>query len=223
VVAFGRVFHDLRVIRICQLKGTPVSQQTYQPPVPPHNPVQQQPRNGLGITGFVLGLTGLVFSPIPFVGMIAWPLVVLGLIFSIVGVVRVKKGKATNKWLSIIGIITSVVGLVVCIVWVAVIGSAVNEVNNEVNKVAKVKYEVTGDAKNVDVSYGETLNPKEETVATLPWSKETENKGVFKGGMLTVTAGEDGGTVTCKITVDGQVVSTKTDKGPFASVVCTGV
>lgn len=200
-----------------------MSQQTYQPPVPPHPPVQQQPRNGLGITGFVLGLTGLVFSPIPFVGMIAWPLVILGLIFSIVGVVRVKNGKATNKWLSIIGIIASVVGLVVCIVWVAVIGSAVNDVNKEVNRVAKVKYEVTGDAKSVDVSYGEALNPKEETVTTLPWSKETENKGVVKGGLLTVTAGEEGGSVTCKITVDGQVVSTKTASGAFASAVCSGI
>lgn len=200
-----------------------MSQQTYQPPVPPQHPVpRQQPRNGLGVTGFVLGLTGLVFSPIPIVGFVAWPLVILGLIFSVVGVVRVKKGKATNKWLSIIGIIASVVGLAVCIIWVAVIGSAVNEVNDEVNRVAKVTYEVTGDAKNVDVTYGEVLDPKDETVATLPWTKQVENKGVIKGGTLTVTTGEDGGSVTCKITVDGQVVSTKTANGAFAVVMCSG-
>jgi len=149
--------------------------------------------------------------------------VILGLIFSIVGLVRVKNGKATNKGLSITGIIVSVLGLVVCIVWVAIIGTAVNEVNEEVNRTAKVTYEVSGDAKNVDVSYGETLDQKEETVATLPWTKEMENKGVYKGGMLTVTTDENGGTVTCKITVDGKEVSTKTDTGPFASVVCTGV
>ncbi|HEX8868439.1 MAG TPA: MmpS family transport accessory protein [Lentzea sp.] len=199
-----------------------MSQQTYQSPVPPHHPVRQQPRNGVGITGFVLGLTGLVFSPIPVVGMIAWPLVILGLIFSVVGVVRVKSGKADNKWLSIFGIITSVVGLVVSVVWVAVIGSAVNDVQEEVNRVAKVTYEVTGDAKNVDVTYGEVLEPKEEKVATLPWTKEVENKGVIKGGTLTITTGEEGGSVTCKITVDGQVVSTKTATGEFAVVMCSG-
>ncbi len=197
-----------------------MTQQTYQPS--PHAPAPQ-PRNGIGVTGFVLGLTGLVLSPIPIVGMIAWPLVILGAIFSAVGVVRVKNGKADNKVLSILGIIFSVVGLVVCIVWVAVIGNAVNEVQQEVNTTAKVKYEVTGDAKNVDISYGETLEPKEETAATLPWTKETENKGFYKGGMLTVSAGEEGGTVTCKITVDGKEVSTKTASGEFATVLCTGV
>ncbi|GLZ29138.1 hypothetical protein Lesp02_13280 [Lentzea sp. NBRC 105346] len=198
-----------------------MSQQTYQPPMPPHTPVQ--PKNGLGITGFVLGVTGLVFSPIPIVGMIAWPLVILGLIFSVVGLVRVKKGKATNKVLSIFGIILSVIGLVVCIVWVAVIGSAVNEAKEEVERVAEVTYDVTGDAKNVDVTYGEVLNPVDEKVTTLPWTKQVQNKGVYKGGMLTVTADENGGTVSCKITVDGKVVSEKTDSGPFASAVCTGV
>jgi hypothetical protein len=33
----------------------------------------------------------------------------------------------------------------------------------------------------------------------------------------------DGGSVTCKITVDGQVVSTKTDSGAFATAICTGI
>jgi hypothetical protein len=42
-------------------------------------------QNGLGTSGFVLGLIGLIFSPIPIVGVIAWPLVILGLIFSAIG------------------------------------------------------------------------------------------------------------------------------------------
>ncbi|MFD2469990.1 DUF4190 domain-containing protein [Amycolatopsis silviterrae] len=180
------------------------------------------PRNGIGITGFVLGLVGLVFSPIPFVGVVAWPLVILGLVFSIVGLVRVKSGKATNKGLSITGIAVSALGLAVCIVWVFVFNAAVDEVNTELNRTAKVSYEVTGDAKNVDVVYGEVLNPVNETVPALPWNKEVENKGFYKGGTLTVTTSETGGSVTCKITVDGAVVSTKTASGEFATAACTG-
>ncbi|WP_406636482.1 DUF4190 domain-containing protein [Amycolatopsis sp. WGS_07] len=195
---------------------------TQQSPHPPVYAPALPPRNGIGITGFVLGLVGLVFSPIPFVGVVAWPLVVLGLVFSIVGLVRVKGGKATNKGLSITGIALSALGLVVCVVWVFVFNAAVDEVQTEINRTAKVSYEVSGDAKNVDVVYGEVLNPINETVAALPWNKEVENKGVYKGGTLTVTTSETGGSVTCKITVDGKVVSTRSASGEFATAACTG-
>lgn len=197
-----------------------MSQQTSYPPVPPTAPAP--PRNGLGTAGFVLGVVGLVLSPIPFIGVVAWPLVILGLIFSAVGLARVSKGKASNKGLSIAGVVASVLGLGVCITWVFIFNAAVDEVQQEVERVAKVDYEVTGDATDVEILYGEVLDPKSETVPALPWTKQVENKGVFKGGTLTVTAGENGGTVTCKITVDGAVVSTQTASGPFATAACTG-
>ncbi|GAA0228831.1 hypothetical protein GCM10010492_29040 [Saccharothrix mutabilis subsp. mutabilis] len=163
-----------------------------------------------------------MLSPIPLIGVVAWPLVVLGLIFSAVGLARVSKGKASNKGLSIAGVVASVLGLGVCITWVFIFNAAVDEVQQEVERVAKVDYEVTGDATDVEILYGEVLDPKSETVPALPWTKQVENKGVFKGGTLTVTAGENGGTVTCKITVDGAVVSTKTASGAFATAACTG-
>lgn len=197
-----------------------MSQQTSYPPVP-QQPVQP-PKNGLGTTGFVLGLVGLVLSPIPVVGLVAWPLVILGLIFSVIGLAKVNKKQATNKGLSIAGIAASVIGLAVCIVWVVVFNTAVNEIKDEVNRVAKVDYEITGDAANVEIVYGEVLDPKTETVPTLPWTKQVENQGVYKGGTLTATADENGGTVTCKITVDGAVVSTNTATGPYATASCIG-
>ena len=195
--------------------------QSNYPPVMTQQPAQQ-PQNGLGTTGFVLGLIGLVMSPIPIVGMVAWPLVILGIIFSAIGLSRAAKGRATNKGLSIAGLVASIIGLGVCIVWVAVVNKAVNDVNNEIDRVAHVTYEVTGDAKNVELTYGEVLKPKNETAATLPWSRNVENKGVIKGGTLMVTTDESGGTVECKITVDGKVVSTNRAKGPYAVAHCAG-
>jgi hypothetical protein len=217
---YGEPRLDRRTHSAIQEEKRHMSQQTSYPPVPPQHP--QPPRNGLGTAGFVLGLVGLVMSPIPFIGVVAWPLVILGLIFSAVGLARVSKGRATNKGLSITGIAASALGLVVCIVWVFVFNSAVNDIQEEVDRVAKVDYEVTGDAANVEIVYGEVLDPKNETTPTLPWTKQAENKGVYKGGTLTATADENGGTVTCKITVDGTVVSTNTATGAFATASCVG-
>ena len=68
-------------------------------------------RNGLGTAGFVLGLLGLVFSFIPVVGVVAWPLVVVGLGLGLFGLVRVVRGQADNKGVAIAGVVLSAIGL----------------------------------------------------------------------------------------------------------------
>ncbi|MBE1463655.1 DUF4190 domain-containing protein [Kibdelosporangium phytohabitans] len=78
-----------------------------------------QPQNGLGVAGFVLGIVGLVFSFIPIIGVIAWPLVIIGVVLSGVGISKAKKGEANNLGLAVAGLVTSVVGLVLCIAWVS--------------------------------------------------------------------------------------------------------
>ncbi len=101
----------------------------------PQVQLPQQPKNGLGTAGFVLGLVGLVLSVIPFINVVAWPLVIVGLVLSIVGIVRVNKGQANNKGLSIAGAILSVLGLVGCIWWTVVIGQAVSELQDQLEQV----------------------------------------------------------------------------------------
>jgi hypothetical protein len=192
-------------------------------PNPPQQ-TTQQPSNGLGTSGFVLGLIGLIFSFIPVIGMIAWPLVILGIIFSAIGLNKAAKGRATNKGLAITGLVVSIIGLVICIVWAVAFKEAVDEVNEEANREVTIVYEVTGDAANVDVTYvtysDANATDKQETVAALPWSKEVKTKGLIKEGQLIVTTGEAGGSVTCRITVDGKEVSTKTASGAFAMADC---
>jgi len=190
------------------------------------NPPQQaqKPSNGLGLTGFIIGLIGLVISFIPLVGVVAWPLVILGIIFSSIGLSKAVKGKATNKGIAITGLVLSLVGLLVVILWGAVINKANDEITEESNREAVIVYEVTGDATNVDVTYSvfsdQNMSTKDETVATLPWSKEVKTKGYVKEGQLIVTTGEEGGTVTCKVTVDGKVVDTQTATGQFVLATC---
>jgi hypothetical protein len=97
---------------------------TYPPNFPPPPPqpygygAAAQPQNGLGVAGFVLGIVGLVFSFIPFVGVIAWPMVIIGLVLSGVGMSKAQKGQANNLGLAIAGLVTSAIGLLICIVWV---------------------------------------------------------------------------------------------------------
>lgn len=76
-----------------------------------------QMKNGMGTAGFVLGLIGLIFSLIPIIGVIAWPLVILGLIFSIFGIRNARKGRANNKGIAIAGVALSAIGLLMCILW----------------------------------------------------------------------------------------------------------
>jgi MmpS family membrane protein len=193
------------------------------------NPPQQapaKPSNGLGLAGFIVGLIGLLLSFIPIIGMVAWPLVILGIVFSAVGIAKASKGRATNKGLSIAGLIVSVIGLIVCILWVAVWNKAVDEVNEEINAEVPIVYEVTGDATGVSITYmeftnGDDVASKDETADTLPWKKETSAANYVKdGGAVIVSTGEAGGSVTCKMTVDGKVVAEETISGQFAVATC---
>ncbi|GAA1216421.1 DUF4190 domain-containing protein [Prauserella alba] len=201
------------------------TQSPQMPPAPTEEPAREA-RNGLGITGFVLGLVGLLFSWIPFIGVIAWPLVVLGLIFSILGLLRVKNLKATNKGMSIAGLVVSVLGLGVAIVMLIVTSQAVNEVTEEANREVTVQYEVTGDASGVEVVYstfgGGNYSTNTASVDKLPWSEELTTKGLFKGGDLRVVVGAGGGSAACKVTVDGEVVKTAEAEGVGGVANCNG-
>lgn len=192
------------------------------PAAPPESPVQR-PQNGLGTAGFVLGLIGLVFSPIPLVGVVAWPLVILGLVFSLVGYGRGRNGRATNKGLALAGAVLSVIGLLICILWVAAFGKAASDVSKEANKVVTISYDAGGTAKDATVTYS-TFSTNGSTEGQqdtpLPWHKDVSTSGLGKSGILTVTAGPDGGTVTCKVTVDGVVQKTATASGAFAAATC---
>lgn len=192
-------------------------------PLPVTMQTTTKPSNGLGTAGFVVGLVGLVLSFIPLIEVVAWPLVILGIVFSSVGIAKASKGRATNKGLAIAGLVASVVGLAICILWAALWGKAVNDVTEEANREAVIVYEITGDAPSADVTYttfGTTTTTNQETITSLPWTKEVKTTGLVKEGQLIVTTGADGGSVTCKITVDGKEVKTATASGAFSMASC---
>lgn len=77
--------------------------------------VVEKKGNGLGTAGFVLALLALIFCWVPILDWILW---LLGLIFSIIGVFKPKKG------LAIAGLVISLIGIIAIIVVVGAIAAA---------------------------------------------------------------------------------------------------
>lgn len=202
----------------------PPQQPMYAYPAPPPPPPAQ---NGMGIASLVLGILGLLTSFIPFIGVVAWPMVIIGLVLGFVGLGKARSGRA-GAGMAVAGIVLSGLGLIVCIIWLVIFGKAANEVQEEAGREVAVVYELSGDATDVTVTYttfgdNTATEPSQEAVASLPWQKDFKVKGLLKGGSMTATTGADGGSVTCKITVDGVVRKTETASGQFALVNCTGL
>src|SRR5687767_2039525 len=97
----------------------------YPPPGPGYYP-PPPPQNGFGTAAFVLGLLGLLFSFIPLIGVIAWPLVLLALVFAAVSFTKMRNGQALNRGLTIAGLVCALIGLLICILYAAVFSAAVS-------------------------------------------------------------------------------------------------
>jgi len=87
----------------------------------------------------------------------------------------------------------------------------------------EVVYEVTGDGPVSIVFLKEDgATPERATDTDLPWRKEL--KMSEDAALVTVTAiraGSDSGTITCRLTIDGEEVAKKTANGTFATATCT--
>jgi NAD/NADP transhydrogenase beta subunit len=83
----------------------------------PQPAYQAQPSNTMGVTSMVLGIIGLVFSFIPIIGVIAWPLVILGIIFGGIGISKANQVPGMPKGMAVAGLACSLVGLAICLIW----------------------------------------------------------------------------------------------------------
>ena len=190
-------------------------------PMPPTQ-AQPQRKNGLGTAGFVLGLVGLVFAFIPIIGVIAWPLTILGLIFGVIGITRANRGQADNKGMAIAGVVLSAVGLLICVIWTAVFSKAVTDnvptpaappsIQSSGAPAGKhtVVLEVTTTAKsNLLWTSGFRTNSQEVLEPGKPWSRTLSMDTLaWTSVSVSPVSYEPGGKDnTCKITVDGKTVS----------------
>ena len=101
----------------------PYGQDPYGPPPQgqdPYAPAAPAPRNGLGVAALVVGIVALLLGIIPFLGVLG----VVGVVAVVLGVVslsRVRRGLATNRGVSITGVVLGGLAVLAAIGWLVVI------------------------------------------------------------------------------------------------------
>ena len=119
---------------------------TQPPPPPPPPQYQAAPQqgyagppvkagNGLAVAGMVLGIIGIVFSFIPFLGVIFGVILgLLALIFGGVGLARSKDPARGGRGQAIAGIVLGILALVMVFVQGALINDAANELDRDLEE-----------------------------------------------------------------------------------------
>lgn len=129
-----------------------------------------------------------------------------------------KKKRKKWPWI-VLGIFVVIIGSIGgCM---AMVGGVANEIDKESKKEVEVVYRVKGTGTPSVTFSSENFNLAQESDVRLPWTKTVKVTGFGKTASLTATNGsESNSTVTCEIVVDGQVKSTQTARGSFASAHC---
>ena len=96
----------------------PYQQQPTQEPTPQPQYQQPQPEamlnlSGLAVAGLVLGIIAIAGAFVPIVNNFSFFIGLVGLVLSIVGLVRINKGKSRGRGLAVAGIVSGVVSVVV--------------------------------------------------------------------------------------------------------------
>lgn len=188
--------------------------------------------NGFGITAIILGSVAFVGSFIPFLNYGTGFLAFLGLVFGVIGLIL----KGRRRGAAITGSIISAVALILSIVLaITYTAGMVNAVNDSIksdtvkaNKTITLVYDVTGDSTDSSITYSTWNNgnsgSEDANNQTLPFEKTlTVKQGGtfdFNSYSLIASSGQTGTTISCKITLDGKVVSQHTASGSFATATC---
>lgn len=116
------------------------------------------PKSGLAIAGLVLGIIAAVTSFLPIINNISFFMAVIGLVFAIVGILSVRKGKSSGMGMAIAALVLCIVAGAVVLgsqaLYTAAIDDAVEQSSQQLGK-------MTGDATDdilgvdVDVTLGE--------------------------------------------------------------------
>lgn len=80
------------------------------PAAPAPAPAAAGPKQALSLTGFILGLVGLVFSWVPVFGFLA------ALAAVIISVMARKREPGAPQWMKLVGLIAGIVGLVIAVI-----------------------------------------------------------------------------------------------------------
>lgn len=188
----------------------------------------------MGLVSLILGIIAVIFGVFPLLSFIAWLPGVTAIILGIVGLVLKNKKRPLAVIGLVLGVLAVIAGIVVTLASIAAVGTSISESIEEeqpnASEIIDLVYEVTSDAPTADITYSTFTDDQNGTQqagdAALPF---TETIRVERGSALdfnifslSATSSQDATTTTCKITLDGQVISEDTGNGSFAIALCTG-
>ena len=130
------------------------------------------------------------------------------------------KKKKKWPWILLAIFVVLIAGFAGC---TALVGGAVNSIDEESKKEIVITYEVSGDAQGATVTYtSNDTNMAQDTDVALPWTKDVTLTGFVKIATITASNGfDDAGSITCKILADGKVLTENTSNGAGASASCS--
>lgn len=207
---------------------------TYPQPPQQYPPVQapvQEKFRGLAWSGLILGIVGVCGSILPIFNNLTAVAALVGLILAVIAVFGTKKVVAG------IGAALCVLAIVLTVAVQAVLVQQLDKTINGADSAAPspldaepagqgasgtVRYEVTGSGKPMSVSFGAGGSHSQESSPELPWSHEQAASDGFDAYTLIVHNDGNGGEISCRLTVNGEVVAENTSTGPYSSASCTG-
>ncbi|WP_165056155.1 MULTISPECIES: DUF5067 domain-containing protein [unclassified Adlercreutzia] len=83
-------------------------------------------KSALAITGLILGIVALATSFIPIINNISFFIALLGVVFAVIGLVSIVKGKSDGKTIAIVGIILNIVAVVIVFASQSFYGAAID-------------------------------------------------------------------------------------------------
>lgn len=91
-------------------------------------------RSGMAVAGLVLGIIALLTSFLPIVNNFAFLLALLGLIFAIVGLAGIVKGKKVGKGMAVAAVVLNALSLVIVLATQAMFSSALDEASKQLDE-----------------------------------------------------------------------------------------
>ncbi len=125
--------------------------------------------NGMAIAALVIGIGSMVLAIIPVIGFLSWILSPLAIIL---GAIALRK--TVGKGLAIGGIITGVIGVLICIAWAAAFGAVINAMPAGAMEEIQAEMEKAGQEAN-------GVTPEEQGMATVEGAVNGGSSGNLGG------------------------------------------
>jgi hypothetical protein len=214
----------------------------YAPEPEPTGPRERKTTNPVGLAALIVGIVALVGSVIPLVNYGSGFVAFVGIVLGIIGLVLADRPKGTalgGLVVSVVALVLSVLLAIAYTVGIAtLIGTAVEDSQTTSGAESQddatvagdvtVTYELSGTLPVVDAAWtgrvGDLLGAEEATGQTLPFTREVELPAGSAYDderlILVGTGGAEEGEVTCRILVDGDVLTEQTSSGAAARAAC---